>query len=415
MKCAGKLGSGVALVVLVLAGCAERPVTRLEDESAGLVRRAAAEGEPREVAEGRRIFRYDDFGDWRFWTDTAELHTLVSGVTPRQALALGLKVDADAIPPAVLQAVLANPALLDDPATTRALLALDAVVGLRATVAGERIARIGTTCALCHSSVDNSVAPGIGRRQDGFANRQLAVGTILSLLPGLPTIAASLGVPAAALRAEFESWRPGFYDARVNLDGRLADPPVVIPPAYGLRGVGLETFTGEGPVSYWNAYVAVTQMHGRGSFHDPRLDVRISVPAHEDDVTRKLPPLRQYQYSLAAPRPPAGSFDAAAALRGKAVFEGAGTCSRCHAGPAFTDHGRLHAPAETGMEPTWAERGTTGKYRTTPLRGLWQHPPYFHDGSAPTLDAVVAHYDSFLGLALSEQEKRDLVEYLRSL
>lgn len=402
--------------LLLAAGCADRVVTAEEDRSSAQRPEFNQAGvDTRLIAAGREIFRYDDFGDWRFWTDTARLHELVEGVTPAQALALGLKVDGDAVPPAVLAAVLADPALLDDPATTRALLSLNAVVGLTAQVEGDHIVRMGTTCAFCHSTVDNSVTAGIGRRLDGWPNRDLAIGTILSLLPGLADIAASLGVSTEALRAEFESWGPGFYDARVNLDGQLAAPPVVLPPAYGLRGVGPETYTGEGPISYWNAYVAVTQMHGKGSFSDPKLGVSISVPRSEDEVTSKLPALRAYQFSLPAPPPPAGSFDAAAAARGQAVFRGAGTCSRCHAGPTFTDHGNLHAPEETGMEATWAQRSTTGKYRTTPLRGLWQHPPYFHDGSAETLEAVVDHYDGVLGLDLTAQQKADLVQYLRTL
>jgi cytochrome c5 len=404
-----------AVPVLLGAGCADRVIAPEQQRTASFTGPAPAVVDTRLVAAGREIFRHDDFGDWRFWTDTARLNDLVEGVSPAQALALGLKVDAAAVPPAVLAAVLADPAALADPATTRALLGLNAVVGLSAQVEGDQIVRMGTTCALCHSTVDNSVTTGIGQRQDGYPNRDLAIGTILSLLPGLADIAASLGVSADALRAEFESWGPGFYDARVNLDGQLAAPPVVLPPAYGLRGVGLETYTGEGPISYWNAYVAVTQMHGKGSFSDPKLGIRIRVPTAEDEVTRKLPALRAYQYSLPAPAPLPGSFDPAAAARGESVFTGAGTCSRCHAGPTFTDHGHLHAPEETGMEATWAQRSTTGKYRTTPLRGLWQHPPYFHDGSAATLEAVVAHYDGVLSLGLTTQQQADLVEYLKTL
>jgi mono/diheme cytochrome c family protein len=407
------------LVLLVHGACADREITTADAAASEVAAmagiRAAVAGDPRMVAEGRQIFRFDDFGDWRFWTDTAQLHVLMEQVSPELALALGLQVDADAVPPAVLQAVLADPAQLASPATTRALLALDAVVGVTARVEGDRITRMGITCAFCHSTVDNSVAPGIGSRQDGWPNRGLAVGTILSLLPGLADIAAALGVDASALQAAFASWPAGFYDARVNIDGRLGDPPVVIPAAYGLAEVGVETYTGEGPISYWNNYVAVTQMRGRGSFHDPKLGLRIVVPPQDDEVRKKLPALRQYQFSLAAPAPPPGSFDAAAAARGQELFTGAGQCSSCHVGPALTGHGRLHDPAATGMEPTWAERSTTGRYRATPLRGVWQRPPYFHDGSAPTLLAVVEHYNQQLGLGLTMQQQEDLVEYLKSL
>jgi mono/diheme cytochrome c family protein len=363
---------------------------------------AAAQVDGRGIAEGRHIFRYDDFGDWRFWTDTLELNELVEGITPNQALELGLKVDGEAIPPEVLAAVLSNPTLLDDPATTRALLSLDAVVGIAATVEGDQVTRLGITCALCHSTVDDAVAPGIGARLDGWPARDLAVGTIVSLAPGLPP----------ELQAVYASWPRGFYDARFNLDG--INDPAVIPPAYGLRGVGLETYTGEGPVSYWNNYVAVTQMHGKGSFSDPRLGVSIRVPPNEDLVRSKLPALRQYQFSLAAPGPPEGSFDPEAASRGEQLFAGEARCASCHSGPRFTN-GNLHDPEETGMDPTHAERSTTKRYRATPLRSLWQHAPYFHDGSAATLADVVDHYDSVLALGLSADQKADLVAYLRSL
>jgi hypothetical protein len=229
------------------------------------------------------------------------------------------------------------------------------------------------------------------------------VGTIVSMTPGLPP----------ALVSTYASWPRGFYDARFNFDG--INDPSVIPPAYGLHGVGLETYTGEGPISYWNTYVAVTQMHGQGSFSDPRLGVNISVPPSQDLVKNKLPALRQYQFSLEAPAPPPGSFDVAAAARGAALFKGEAKCASCHAGPRYTDHGNLHDPAETGMDPTHAQRSTTKKYRTTPLRGLWQHAPYFHDGSAATLAEVVDHYNTVLNLGLTATQKSDLVAFVRSL
>ena len=359
--------------------------------------------DPELAAEGREIFRFDDFGDSGFWTDTLRLHELVEQVDPETALQLGLKVDSDAIPPEVLEAVLADPASLSDPAVTRALLSLDAVVGLRAHVEGDRITRIGITCALCHSTVDDAVAPGIGRRMDGWANRDLAVGTIVSLTPGLPE----------ELRAIYASWPAGFFDPRFNVDG-ISDP-VVIPPAYGLDGVELETYTGDGPVSYWNNYVAVVEMHGRGSFTDPRIGIDIRVPEDEDQVKDKLLPLFHYQRSLAAPAPPAGSFLAEAAAAGKELFEGDAQCSACHYGVNLTGEGELHAPAATGMDPGYARRSATRRYRATPLRGLWQHGPYFHDGSARTLAEVVEHYDAHFNLGLSPQERAVLVEYLKSL
>ena len=365
------------------------------------------------VLEGQKIFRFDTFGDEAFWTDTLRMHEVIegkglggvgSGVSPTTALAVGLKVDLDALPPALVTDLKAGRVDLNSPATTVALLKLDGVVGVRATVdANGRIVTFGVTCALCHSTVDNSLAPGIGRRLDGWPNRDLQPGLILSLSPALQD---------PPVRAVLTSWGKGKYDARWNHDGK--NDPVVIPPAYGLAGTKLATYTGEGTISYWNAYVAVTQMHGRGTFVDPK--TRDNIRRTPDLVTSKLPALLRYQVSLTAPAPPVGSFDAAAALRGAAVFAGVGRCASCHVPPHFSDaNTRLHTAAEVGTDPLLAQRGSTGKYRTTPLRGLWQHPPYFHDGSAATLEAVVDHYIRVLDLHLAPQERSDLVQFLRSL
>ena len=349
------------------------------------------------IAEGQRIFRFDTFGDEHFWTDTLHLNEVVEkAVDPTTALKVGLKVDADVLPPGLLQQV-----DLKSPVTTVALLKLNAIVGVKAEVDAENhITRLGITCALCHSTVDNSVMPGIGRRLDGWPNRDLNVGAIVALSPALP----------AVQKAVYNSWGPGRYDPRFNIDGK--NTPLVLPPAYGLAAVKNETYTAEGPISYWNAYVAVTQMHGRGNFADPRLGLDIR---HTPDlVGPKLAALRAYQHSLTTPPPPDGSFDRAGAERGRAVFER--SCARCHVNTTSTDNnsGALHAAAETGMNGDYAARTAAKAYRTTPLRALWQHPPYFHDGSAKTLTAVVAHYDRFLELKLTEPQRRDLVEYLKS-
>ncbi|MBA2539107.1 MAG: hypothetical protein H0V17_05680 [Deltaproteobacteria bacterium] len=356
--------------------------------------------------DGECIFRHDTFGDEQLWTDTLRLHELVQGLSPTKALGVGLKVDASAVPANVLAS-----ADLEDPATTVALIELNAVVGVRGTVEAGRITRIGITCALCHSTVDNAVAPGIGARLDGWPNRDLNPGAIIALTPGLGTMTASLGVDQATARTALESWGPGRYDARFNQD--TESHPVLLPPAYGLADVALETYTGEGPVSYWNAYVAVTQMGAQGTFVDEKLGIDIR---HEPDrVTPMLPALRDYQFSLQPPAPPAGSFDVASAQRGKLVFDGAAGCATCHAGSSFTDAPKLHAPSETGMSTDEARRSVTGMYRTTPLRGAWSHPPYFHDGSAATLADVVTHYNTVLALGLTEPQRVDLEHYLRSL
>lgn len=391
----GRIWGFLGVAILAIAwGC---------DDTTGPDRKVGDPIDPALVAEGREIFRFDNFGNDGFWTDTLRLHELVAQVDPLTALGLGLKVNAEAVPQEVLEAVLADPAALEDPAVTRALLSLDAVVGIRATVEGEEITRIGITCALCHSNVDDAVAPGIGSRLDGWANRDLAVGTIVSLTPGLPE----------ELRSIYASWPAGFFDPRFNVDG-ISDP-VVTPPAYGLDGVELETYTGDGPVSYWNNYVAVVEMHGRGSFSDPRLGIDIDVPADEDLVANKLLPLFHYQRSLEAPAPPSGSVSEADAAAGKELFEGMALCSTCHYGPALTGDGELHDPAATGMDPAYAARSATGQYRATPLRALWQHGPYFHDGSAASLVEVVEHYDSHLDLGLTAEERQRLADYLNSL
>lgn len=368
--------------------------------------------------DGREIFRYDTFGDEQLWTDTFRLHEALETVTPATALAVGLKVDADALPPPVLQALASAQFDVNDPRVTRRLLEMNAVVGVIGKITDDRIRSVGITCALCHSTVDDSLAPGIGRRLDGWPNLDLDVGRIAALAPGFPDV----------LRDEFRSWGPGKYDPRHHVfDGTNILPlnspslPVVIPPAYGLRGVGFETFTGDGPISYWNSYVGVTQMGGRGSFSDLRIGVR--VVQKPDRVTPKLPALLSYQLSLDAPPPPAGSFNAAAAARGQEVFNGLGRCSTCHIPPTYTDvlSGPdptvpfLHSPTEVGAVSGYAARSPTLQYRTTPLRALWQHPPYFHDGKATDLFAVVEHYDGVFALGLDDAQKADLVEFLKSL
>jgi mono/diheme cytochrome c family protein len=364
------------------------------------------------LEQGKQTFRFETFGDEAHWTDTLRMHEVVrTAVSPATALSVGLKVDADALPQAVKDGIGNGSVDLNSPATTVALLKLNAVLGLKGTVetvsGADTLTRLGITCALCHSTVDDSFAPGIGKRLDGWPNRDLNPGAIIALSPAVD----------AAGKAVFNSWGPGKFDPRNNVDG--INKPVVIPPAYGLAGVDRVTVTGDGnEIAYWNRYVAVVEMGGLGSFSEPRLNLNV-VHGTTDLVTGKLPALQAYQLSLPAPPPPAGSFDATAAVRGKAVFEGAGRCATCHSGPTFTDANvRLHPPADSMAEPetpSYAARSATKQYRTSPLRGIWQHPPYFHDGSAATLQAVVDVYDTKQALGLSAAQKADLVEYLKSL
>ncbi|MGN6392534.1 MAG: hypothetical protein ACTHM9_09855 [Gemmatimonadales bacterium] len=363
---------------------------------------------PALVAQGKQIFRFETYGDQTFWTDTLGLHQVIeSAVSPNTALSVGLKVDADALPPQIKAGISNRTIDLNNPATTVALLKLNAVVGLVGQVdARNQLTRIGVTCALCHSTVNNSFAPGIGQRLDGWPNRDLNVGAIIALSPAL----------TPQQKAVYTSWGPGMYDPRFNQDGK--NIPVVIPPAFGLRHVKREIYTGDDTVSYWNAYVAITQMHGHGHFADPRINVDVNNPP--DLVTSKLLPLKIYQFSLETPSS-SESPDPEAVRRGRALFHGAAGCARCHAGSIYTDvtRGRLHTAEEVGQDPAYAARSATGLYRTTPLRGLWHPPelrgPYFHDGNAATLSDVVAHYVRLFGLSLSTRQQQDLVAYLKTL
>ena len=373
-------------------------------------------GQPR---DGRAIFRFDTFGDEQFWTGVLRMPEPLSTVDPATALAVGLKVDVEALPPTIISALRAGQVDLTDPAITIELLRLNAIVGVKGHVnETAQLTSVGVTCALCHSTVDNSLTRGIGRRLDGWANLDLNVGAIVALSPALPD----------DLKAELRTWGPGKYDPRHHaFDGTNLLPlnspslPIVIPSIYGLKGVGFETFTADGPISYWNSYVGVGQMGGHGNFSDRRLGLFITQTP--DLVTPKLRALLDYQLSLRVPDPPRGSVDKKAAERGRRLFRKEAGCASCHQSPNFTDvlNGPrplvpfLHDPSEVGMDPGYAERSATGKYRTTPLRGLWQHAPYFHDGSAPDLLAVVNHYDGLFGLHLTPAQKADLVEFLKSL
>ena len=396
------------------------------------------------IEEGRQVFRFDTFGSEAFFGDALGLHKAIAGeenggvgpgVSPKTALAVGLKVDADALPEQLKAQIKAGKVNLDDPATTLALLELNAVVGItgRFDSAG-RITSMGTQCALCHSTVDDSFASGIGKRLDGWANRDLNVGAIASLAPNLKPFTDLLKVDEATVRQVLASWGPGRYDALLDKDGKAFRPDgqsaaTLIPPAFGLAGVNLATWTGFGSVPYWNAYVAVTQMHGSGTFFDLRFANPDQYPVAAqsgsgnargtpDLVTAKLAALQFYQLAIPAPKAPKGSFDEAAAVRGKSVFNGRAQCASCHVPPLFTEPGHnLHSPEEMGIDAFQADRSPTRMYRTAPLAGLWSHQKggFYHDGRLPTLLAVVEHYDRTFRLGLTSQEKAELVEYLKSL
>ena len=396
------------------------------------------------LERGRQIFRSDTFGDEAFWGGALKLHKAIAGerfggvgpgVSPATALAVGLKVDVDALPPALVQQLRAGRVDLNDPASTIALLKADAVVGVKGVFNEQgQLSSMGIQCALCHSSVDNSFAPGIGHRLDGWANRDLNVGAIVALAPDLSPVTNLLGVDDATVRTVLRSWGPGKFDAEVFLDGKAFRPDgksaaTLIPPAFGLAGVNLHTWTGWGGVSHWNAFVANLEMHGQGTFIDSRLNDASKFPIaakagfgnvrHDPDLTTgKLADLHYYQLALEAPAPPEGSFDKDAAARGKVLFSGKAKCATCHVPPLFTEPGwNMHTAEEIGIDDFQASRSPDGRYRTAPLAGLWTHTKggFYHDGRFATLQQVVAHYDSFMKLGLSDSEKVDVVEYVKSL
>lgn len=403
------------------------------------------------VAAGRQTFRFNTFGDESFWGDTLQLHKAIEGsrfggvgpgLSPAQAAAVGLKIDIDALPPQLVQRLRMGRIDLNDPAVTLQLLQLNSVLGVTGFFNSDGSLRsVGLQCAVCHSRVDNSFqAPGIpqgviGHRLDGWSNQDLNVGQIVSLAPNLQPLADLLGVDISTVKQVLASWGPGKFDAELFLDGKAFRPDgtsaaTLIPPAFGLPGVNLHTWTGAwGTVTYWNALVANLELHGKGTFFDPRLDNAQQFPIaaanhfghtknDPDLVTASLPALHFYQLAIPAPKPPDGSFDKQAARRGDQLFSGRAMCTNCHTEPVWTEPGwNLHTGSEVCIDDFEADRAPDHRYRTTPLNGLWTHMSrgFYHDGRFATLLDVVNHYDSCFNLGLSSQDKSDLVEYLKSL
>ena len=419
------------------------------------------------LENGRQVFRFNTFGDEKFWGDTLQLHEAISGaslggvgpgISPNTALNLGLKVDVDALPQQLQQDIRKGRVNLDDPATTLALLKLNAVLGVKGIFEGNSLSSVGLTCAVCHSTVDNSLAFGIGHRLDGWANRDLDVGKITATAPNLQPLVNLLGVSDATVRSVLNSWGPGKFDAELFLDGKAFNPQQVtdgvvtgtnvpgatlIPNAYGLAGFNQHTWTGAwGTVTYWNAFVANLELHGTGRFFDPRLNNAAQFPIaaangfgdlphidpDDDLITKFLPALHFYQLAIPAPNPQAGiDFDADAAERGDALFSGKAGCNNCHVEPLWTEPGwNLHTPAEICIDSFQADRAPDHAYKTMNLaalfvreNGLFMKPSnkgrFYHDGRFATLLDVVNHYNTRFSLGLTAQEKLDLVEYLKSL
>jgi len=427
------------------------------------------------ITQGRQIFRFDTFGDQTFWGDTLKLHQAIEGsglggvspgVSPKTALTVGLKVDVDALPANVFEQLQHGMVNLNDPAVTVALLKLNAVVGVTGIFdSGGTLKSMGIQCALCHSTVDNSQPalcagviqpnPGtgcVGHRLDGWPNRDLNVGAIIALAPDLSAVANLLSTTQMTVRSVLNTWGPGKFDAELFLDGKASNPQQItdggvtgtnvpgatlIPPAFGLGGVNLHTWTGWGSVPHWNAFVANLEMHGQGRFWDPRLndaaqfpiaaihgfgDLRLPggqyISPDDDQITSKLQALQFYQLAIPSPRPPSGSFDPAAADRGDALFSGKAKCNNCHVEPLWTDPGwNLHTPAEVCIDSFQANRAPDHRYRTSPIGDLFTHSKggFYHDGRFATLGNVVDHYNTCMALGLTSGEKSDLIQYLLSL
>jgi hypothetical protein len=433
----------VTAVTLLLTGATVPDLSLLKTSGEAFDREIHEHNEAL-IRDGRQIFRYDTFGDESFWGDALQLHRAIAGaanggvgagVSPQTALAVGLKVDSDALPRSVVADLRRGKVDLNDPANTIALLKLNAVVGVKGIFdRNGRLSSMGVQCSLCHSTVDDSFAPGVGRRLDGWPNRDLNVGAIMALAPNLSPLTTALGVDDETVRIVLRSWGPGKFDAELLLDGKAFRPDggaaaTLLPAAFGLAGVNLHTYTGWGSVTHWNALVANLEMGGRGTFYDPRLadaeKFPIAAKRHSFDVrnvpdlvTSKLPALHAYQLAIPAPRPPEGSFDRAAAGRGRTVFNGKAQCASCHVPPLFTEPGwNMHLPEEIGIDDFQAMRSPDEHYRTTPLKGLFAREKggFYHDGRFRDYQAVVNHYDTHLHLGLSGAEKNDLVEYLKSL
>jgi hypothetical protein len=457
----------IAIAVLLIATVAvtsHSPSVR----AASADKNPAVENATQKVEQGQQIFRFDTFGDQAFWGDTLKLHQAVEGaglggvgpgVSPKTALAVGLKVDVDALPSNLVQQIEHGKVNLNDPAVTLALLKLNAVVGLTGFFnSSGTLQSVGIQCALCHSTVDNSnpvlcagqITPNpgtgcIGHRLDGWPNRDLNVGGIVALAPDLSSVAGLLSTDQATVRKVLNSWGPGKFDAELLLDGKAFNPQQVtdgvvtgtnvsgaslIPPAYGLGGVNLHTWIGWGSVPHWNAFVANLEMHGKGRFFDPRLNTAQFpiAAAHgfadlphinpdDDLVTPKLAALQLYQLAIPAPNPTV-AFDKAAAARGDELFSGKAGCNNCHAEPLWTEPGwNLHQPSDVCIDSFQADRGPDMRYRTSPIGALTTHfkGGFYHDGRFADLNAVVNHYDKCMNLGLTDGEKSDLVQYLLSL
>jgi hypothetical protein len=465
------LAAAIALLLICMVALSRSNPLRAEDsrKEIDFHKNPAVANAAQKVLMGEQVFRFDTFGDEAFWGDTIKLHQAIEGaklggvgpgVSPKTALAVGLKVDTNALPRGLVEQIEKGRVNLDDPAVTLLLLRLNAVVGLTGFFnPSGTLKSVGIQCALCHSTVDNSrpelcagqITPNpgtgcMGRRLDGWANRDLNVGGIIALAPDLSAFASLLQTDQATVRNVLNSWGPGKFDAELFMDGKTSNPRQVtdgvvtgtnvpgatlIPPAFGLAGVNLHTWLGWGSVPHWNAFVANLEMHGKGRFFDPRLNNAAQFPIaaangfadlphispDDDQITPKLAALQLYQLSLPAPNPTV-PFDKAAAARGDELFSGKAGCNNCHVEPLWTEPGwNMHTASDVCVDSFQADRGPDMRYRTSPIGALTTHLKggFYHDGRFGDLNAVVNHYNKCMNLGLSDSDKNDLIQYLISL
>jgi hypothetical protein len=437
-------------IVFSFSGCIGHLLTKdvktdpVVHQRPAFVDHVLAQNSDKMYEEGRNIFRYDTFGSEKYWGDQLGLHKAImgeklggvgAGLTPKQALKVGLKVDIQKLPRILVAAIQEGAVGLDNPKTTVALLKANAVVGVKGFFDKKgRLSAVGIQCAICHSTVDDSFANGIGHRLDGWPNRDLNIGKIVSLSPNLQPLADATNLSVAKLTEALQKWGPGRYDAELNLDGITSRPDgktsaTLLPAAFGLAGVNLHTYEGWGGVTYWNAYVANNEMHGQGTFYDPRLNDVNKFPLavknkswniHNDPdlITSKLAALQYYQLSIPAPKPPKNSYDNQAAKRGEKLFNGKAQCMTCHVPPLYTEPGwDMHTAEEVGIDDFQSKRSPDNRYRTTPLKGLFVRAKggFYHDGRFANLAAVVDHYNETKNLNLTKEEMKDLIEFLKSL
>lgn len=395
-----------------------------------------------QVTAGKEVFMGETFGNEKFFGDTLGLHTVLNGVAPKDAVTLGVQVDLNKVPADIVAVMTgsdlaAKDAALNDPAVTRKLIKAGAVIGVKgffATTAANdtTLTSAGISCALCHVTVKSNTftltagatALPIGEPQfNGVPNTKMDAGKILSFTP----FAVSNG-----LSATLAGWGPGRFDIRAlnelddSVDNPTAYPPLWNFPALQANGYALGW---DGMFKGTNALASISEgvydmiMHGNGSFATSHgaIPPALAFPPRQAVLDKfqdnpsssisadKLLNMQAFLQSLQSPA--ASGFDSAQATTGKALFEGKAKCSTCH--PAATEFISAGRYSDITVAPPTGD--LAGGIKVPGLRGVNLTAPYFHDASAATLLDVVNRFNSRDALGLTETEKAQLVEYLKSL